>query len=1000
MADQTEPDATSRGGPDFPELDESQALPASGSLVRPPPHDLATFPIVGIGSSAGGVEALEEFFCHLPTDLNAAFVVVSHQPPTHVSLLPELIRRWTPLQVIEATDGLNVKPNTIYLPPPGTRLAILHAVVHLMETSQGERPFLPIDYFFRSLAEDQQDKAIGIVLSGTGADGSLGLKAIKGESGMTMAQDPRSAKYAGMPQSAIDAGVVDFVYPSPELGRQLSEYLHHRLVASHAPELDAGGTQAFSKILVHLRDSTGNDFSLYKDNTIRRRIERRMDVHRITTLSQYLQYLQSAPLESEALFQELLIGVTSFFRDAPVFEALALQGLPKLLDDKPEGYSVRVWVPACSTGEEAYSVAMLLQEYLGSHTRRLTLQVFATDIDAESIQKARRGLYPEGIANDISPARLERFFVREDSQYRVKKELRESIIFSPHNLLKDPAFTKLDLLVCRNFLIYLKSDAQRWLLPLFHYALRADGLLLLGSSETIDGFAPLFSIVDRNARLFARAGGPGSMPARKPSSVSPVPTVDRLHRPPRPAVLRPSYLVEPIRALLLDRYAPAAVFVNGQGEIVYIHGRTGAYLEPAPGLASQHLVDMAKEGLREDLIAALHEAEQQAGQVVRTGIRLQAYGKELLVTLSVTPIVGWEALEGLLLVTFETASVGLPATEEVRAEVVVGEHSGENLELKYTQQRLKRTIEALQQGNEASQAANEQMQSTNEELQSTNEELETAKEELQSLNEELITVNAELKSKLDELDDTNDDLQNLLNSTEVATVFLDNALRVKRFTPEASRVSKVIASDVGRLFSDIVSTVRYDDLQSDANTVLKTLVYKEREVEAIGGRWYLLRIFPYRTSKNVIDGLVLTYLDITESKRAAQVATDARIYAESIVDTVRQPLLVLDTDLKVVSANRSFYRSFQLKPDDVVRQSLDRIAGENQPLFQAFLMKLLQGETVLEDIELVTGSGDQASRWMANGRRVEQPANGAALLLLALEKLTATADRTIQTANL
>lgn len=954
-------------------------------------HERAAFPIVGIGSSAGGLEALEEFFSHLPPDPQIAFVVVSHQHPSHASLLPEILRRWTSLPVREASDSLRLEPNTVYLPPPGSRLAILHAVLHLMESGQGERPFLPIDYFFRSLAEDQQEKAIGIVLSGTGTDGSLGLKAIKGESGMTMAQEPRSAKYAGMPQSAIDAGVVDFVLPAAELGRQLCDYQHRRLLVPRSPELDSDGARDFNKILVYLRDRTGNDFSQYKNNTTRRRIERRMDIHRVSTLAHYLRYLQSEHTEAEALFQELLIGVTSFFRDAPVFEALATQGLSKLVDNKPDGYNIRVWVPACSTGEEAYSIAMLVHEYLSSHKLHHSLQVFGTDIDKEAIDKARQGLYPEGIANDVSPVRLERFFVKEDSRYRVKKELRERIIFAPHNVLKDPPFTKVDLLSCRNFLIYLRPETQHWIIPLFHYALKPDGLLLLGNSETIDGFTELFNPLDRKSRLFTRAAGPASLPAMEKSPTPSVSMVERVPTPAVTAVHRPSYLIEPIRTLLLNRYVPAAVFVNRQGQVVYIHGRTGAYLEPAPGLATQQLVDMARDGLRQELIAALHLADKQQGPVVRQGIRVLDQGKVLHVRLAATPLAEPEALEGLVLVTFETMSVEDAAAPEANHPEPQSAEVGLVLELQYTQQRLKRTIEELQLSNEEFKSAHEEMQSTNEELQSTNEELETAKEELQSLNEELVTVNAQLQNKLVELEGTNDDLQNLLNSTEVATVFLDHELRIKRFTPEAARVSKVIASDIGRPFSDIVSTVQYDGLKEDARTVFQTLIFKEREVLSLDGRWYLLRIFPYRTSKNVIDGLVLTYLDITLSKRASQAARDARLYAESIVDTVREPLLVLDTQLRVVSANRSFYRAFKLDRKDVEGHPVDRIAAGrwNQPALRTVLEQLLADETTVEDVEIETdGSMSRPGKWIVNARRFEQSGDAAPLILLALEDLT------------
>ena len=509
------------------------------------PHPHAPFPIAGIGFSAGGVEALEEFFRHLPSDMQTAYIVASHQHPTHISLLPELLRRWTSLRVIEATNGLAIEAKTVYLPPPGTRLAILHAVLHLIETEPGARPILPIDYMFRSLAADQQDNAVGIVLSGTGSDGALGLKAIKGEAGMTMAQEPRSAKYAGMPQSAIATGVVDFIRPPAELGPQIVNFLQHRLrrvplpQLPYLPDLDTHDAQEFQKILVLLRERTGNDFSLYKDNTTRRRIARRMDVHQIETLAHYQRYLMTDPAEAQALFEELLIGVTSFFRDPSAFEALADNGLPQLLEGKPNGYPIRVWVSACSTGEEAYSIAIVLHEYLAASKRRGTVQVFASDLDAEAIHTARQGLYPEGIANDVSPARLERFFVREDSRYRVRKELRDRIIFAAHNVLKDPPFTNVDILSCRNLLIYLRPETQQWIIPLFHYTLKPDGLLMLGNSESIDNHNELFTTLDKKSRLFKRSPGPAVLPPMERLSVPAIDDLDRNRQPVVPAVHRP-----------------------------------------------------------------------------------------------------------------------------------------------------------------------------------------------------------------------------------------------------------------------------------------------------------------------------------------------------------------------------------------------------------------------------------------------------------------------------
>ena len=944
------------------------------------PSSRATFPIVAIGSSAGGLEALEDFFRHLPDSPDAAFIVVSHQHASHSSLLPDILRRWTALPVIEASDGLSVKPNAIYLPPPGSRLAILHAVLHLMDAGDGRRQLLPIDYFFCSLAEDQREKAVGIILSGTGTDGSLGLKAIRAESGITMAQEPRSAKFAGMPQNAIALGVVDIIKPAAELGPHLCNFFHHRTVIRSSQLIDDDGKRDLNRILVYLRDRVGNDFSLYKSNTTLRRIERRMNLHQIATLSNYAQYLQSDPVEAHALFCDLLIGVTSFFRDASTYDFLLREGFPQLLDKKPDGATVRVWVPACSTGEEAYSLAILLHEYRARHRRRFTIQMFATDIDREAIDKARHGLYPEGIANQLSPERLQSFFVKEDSHYRVKSELRECVTFATHNLLKDAPFTKLDILSCRNFLIYLRPETQHGLIPLFHYALNPRGLLLLGTAETVDGFNNLFTYLDRKSRILCREVGPASLPVQEMRLLGPSSkrvTADSVLVQPRVPLL-----VESLQTLLLDHFVPPAVFINQQGKVIYIQGRTGDYLEPAPGAGNHQIMDMVRPGLRPDLLAALQEAHKQGGTVVRKGIRLHMLGNVRRVTLTVTPLLEPGPLNGLMMVVFDAGAaraVLVSSTTRGKAPTL-SKRRGIGLELAYAQQRLDRTNAELQVSNEEFKASNEELQSANEELQSTNEELETTKEELQSLNEELITVNGQLQNKFEEAASANDDLKNLVNSTEVATIFLDGELRIKRFTPDAARVSQVIATDIGRPFSDIASTVRYTGLLDDARTVLNSLVFTEREVQGEDGRWYLLRIMPYRTSKNLIDGIVLTYLEITAYKQAT-------CRAESIVDGVPTPLLVLDTDLRVVRANRSFYQLFARERRDVERQPLDRIleCRFNHPALRSALEERFVDETGEDSIEVELESlpvGD--GRWRASVNRIKPDDGEAPLMLLTL----------------
>src|ERR1700730_11718148 len=607
------------------------------------------FPIVGIGASAGGLAALGEFFAPAPLDIDVAFVVVSHQPSGHVSLLPDLLQKHTKMPIVEATDGMRVAPNHVYLSAPGRTLAMLQGVLHVMDPDSDGRVALPIDYFFRSLADDQGDRAIGVILSGTGTDGTLGLKAIKEHAGMTMAQEPQVAKYAGMPESAIRSGAVDYVRPAVSMVEQIRTFLTG--VASRDAHRLAGDSPVLGRIFVALRDRTGHDFSVHKASTSRRRIERRMDVHQLETIEEYLRYLQVNPPEIDALFRELLIGVTSFFRDPAAFDSLA-RGLLPLLEARADGTDVRVWGPGCSTGEEAYSLAMLLREYLAAQERSLRVQIFATDLDRAAIETARAGVYSSGIVADLTPERLRRWFVQEDNHYRVKKDVRDLVIFAPHDLLTDPPFTKLDLLACRNLLIYLESRSQRRLIPVFHYALKPGGLLFLGAAESIDRHQDLFSTVDRKWKLFRRVnatrpvleGFPIGRGKTRPVEAS---AADRREVPEPPAL---AALVE---RMLSTRSGRSGVVVDPRGEILYVAGRAGEYLEPAAGAPTHHLLTMAREGLRHALTAVLREATKAAGEAVRRGVRVTINGDIRFVTIAVTPITGPSPARGLFLVTFE-----------------------------------------------------------------------------------------------------------------------------------------------------------------------------------------------------------------------------------------------------------------------------------------------------------------------------------------------------------
>src|SRR5208282_3256263 len=902
-------------------------------LAKRPTSAPRPFPVVGIGASAGGLEALEKFFGHVAPGCGMGFVVVTHQHPGHTSLLPELLRKCTRMRVQVAADGVAVEPDCIYMSPPEGYLAILNGTLHLMEPDEPGLLRLPIDYFFRSLAEDQKEKAIGIILSGTGTDGTLGLKAIKGAAGMTMAQAPESAKYSGMPSSAIASGLVDYVLPTEQIPAQLGAYAQGPYLASVATDAQNEGQlpEPMQKINVLLRARTGHDFSAYKANTIRRRIERRINVHQLKGPQQYLRFLHENPHELDLLFRELLIGVTNFFRDPRAFEALAKAALPGLLASRPGGAGVRVWAPGCSTGEEAYSLAMMLREQMDRAKRQFAVQIFATDLDHKAIETARDGLYPDGIARDVRSQRLARFFVKADNGYRIRKDIRELVIFAPQNVLKDPPFTKLDLLVCRNLLIYLQPEAQERVLSLFHYALKPGGVLFLGTSESVSGLRDHFAAQDKKWRIFSRKEPVGAstpttpfaavLPRREASSLGGGETAGRTEK------LQLSVLLE---KALLNRYAPACVIVNDRGDILYVHGRTGDYLEPATGQPRLNVLDMAREGLRIDLAAALRRAAGQDTPVVHDGVRVKTNGDSIAVRLAVTKLREPESIRGLLLVAFQTEPAGEKRLLARKAAARSAKPPpGRILNLEHELQHVRET------------------------LQSTVEELETSNEEMQSLNEELQTVNAQLQAKVDDLARTSDDMQNLLNSTEIGTIFLDRDLHIKRFTPEATKLVKLLPSDTGRPIGDLAFNLRYDELEADAAEVLRTLVIKEREVQTKAGEWRQVRIVPYRTTENVIDGLVMTFVNLNRSKQAEQAAKQARAYAESIVATIREPLLVLDAGLSVISANAAFYRHFALSPREVERQVIYQL-NQGQwdiPLLRQLLEDILPKNCSFENFE-------------------------------------------------
>ena len=973
----------------------AQSAALSSINARAPEN---AFPIVGLGASAGGLEALEEFFKHTPPDNGMAFVVVTHQHPGHTSLLPELLRKCAAMTVTEAGDNLRVKPNCIYVARPEGYLGMLNGKLQLMDAKESSAVRLPIDYFFRSLAEDQRERAVGVILSGTASDGTLGVKAIKGAGGMTMAQEPESAKYPGMPRSAIATGLVDYVLPAVHLPQRLMDYIKGPYLVPPRvdPAAEAILPDAMLKIILLLRNRTGHDFSSYKPTTIRRRIERRMNLHQVRGPQQYLSVLQENPHELDLLFKELLIGVTSFFRDPDAFKMLGKTALKELLEARPDNALVRVWVPGCATGEEAYSLAILLRESAERLKKHFTFQIFGTDLDSQAVDVARTGIYPDGIAVDVSHERLARFFIKEDGHYRLKKEIRELVVFAPQNVCKDPPFTKLDLLSCRNVLIYLNAALQRRLLSVFHYALKPDGLLFLGPSEGIGEMRDSFAVVDKKAKIFRRTG---RAPALQPPlefatgamemNAVPVPVAETFGPVPPP---RQTAVFE---KMLLGRFAPASVIVNERGDISFIHGRTGNFLEPASGRPNNNVVEMAREGLRLALASVLRRASAQKDEAVQTGVRVKTNDHFTAVDVTVSRIAEPESVRGLFLVTFRPspAPAERPAKGKKSSAEIPPPGQVEQLEqeLLFTRESLQSTVEELQTANEELKSSNEELQSTNEELQSTNEELETSKEEMQSLNEELQTVNAQLQSKVEAYAQANDDMQNLLNSTAIATVFLDSHLKIRRFSEEARKVFNLIPNDVGRPIADLASNLNYERLVTDAAEVLRTLAARETEVPLRKVGWRLVRILPYRTTDNVIDGLVITLVDITRAKLAEQAAELNRAYAESIVATVREPLLVLDHDLLVVSANRAFYRQFKVGAAETERRRIYELGrGQwNIPRLRQLLEKILPKRSRFEDFEVAHDFPGVGRRVMLlNARRLEQRPALPGLILLAMEDVT------------
>ncbi len=928
----------------------------TGEFPRP---SAAQFSIVGIGASAGGLEAFESFFKAMPDKSGLAFVLVAHLAPSHVSILPELIQKTTEMEVSQVVDNTRVQANHVYIIPPNKTMAIFHGTLQLLDLPTPRGPNLPIDIFFRSLAQDIGHKAIGIILSGTGTDGTLGIRAIKGEAGMVMSQSLNSAKYDGMPASAIGTGLVDYVLPPEKMPEQLLRYIHHqdRRVENFISNDDQHYQSALQKIFILLRVATDHDFSLYKKNTINRRIERRMHIHQIDQIDDYVRYLQESDREVDILFKELLIGVTSFFRDAEAFELLKGKYIPDLLEDKPDGYELRIWVPGCSSGEEAYSVAIIVQECIEPLKRHFDVQIFGTDLDEDAIDAARTGLYPKAISADISEERLSKFFSKEGDHYQIRKNIREMVVFAPQNIIKDPPFTKLDMLSCRNLLIYFRPELQRRLLPMFHYSLKEDGILFLGSSETIGQSTDLFSLLDKKWKIFKR----------HPSKKATLPMLD-FQDLDQPADIPDKKMLETLKpnreidikrllkVILAQSDIPACVIIDDHANIVYIHGQTGRFLELAQGEMSINILEMARLGLRVALTNAIRKMASDRREVIMNGLQIKEKGTQVNLNLIVRPLPDLKTgHRGMMMVIFDeipaAAETGADTAKQVRKKKGAEVKRLED-ELQHTRENLQTTIEELETSNEELKSTNEELQSTNEELQSTNEELETSKEELQSLNEESVTVNAELQCRIDELIAANDDIKNLLDATDIATVFLDIHLKIRRFTPRVTDMFHLTHSDIGRPIEHFATTLTDLKVKDYALKVLEDLAQREVEVVDSRGRVYCMRARPYRTLDNVIDGVVITFSDITEHKILTRKAVESEEKWRGVVENA--PLgIFFESEGQFIYINPYGLDLFGAVSSELIlgTRSLDRVHPDQYKRIKKRNASLYKGNKPLPAVE-------------------------------------------------
>lgn len=904
------------------------------------------FPIVCIGASAGGLDALEQYLENVPENSNMAYIVIQHLDPTHKGMLPELLQRTSKMKVMQVKDRMPVKQNVVYVIPPNKTMSILKGVLHLFEPVETRGLRLPIDYFLQTLADDQKERAVAVILSGMGSDGSIGIRSIKEQNGIVMVQEPSSAKFDSMPQKAMKSVLADIVAPANDLPLRLHDFFNRIPVIKSDHVIDNKDKSALEKIIILLRSHTGNDFSLYKKKSIYRRVERRMGVHKIDKISSYVHFLQENPIEMDILFKELLIGVTSFFRDPGLWEKLKETVIPNLVDDMQKGSILRAWVPGCSTGEEVYSLAMVFKEAVEkkNYQNNISLQIFATDLDSEAIDVARKGVFAENISANVSPERLSRFFVETEEGYRIKTEIREMVVFAKHNITMHAPFTKIDIISCRNMLIYMEPELQKKILKLFSYSLNPNGIVVLGSSETLGNQNHLFSTVDDKLKIFKHS------PTTQVTELSDFPSSFSQNSPTRikNESTAKSYMNIQSLAdqLLLQHFSPPGVLVNDQGDIIYISGRTGKYLEPSVGKANMNIFAMLREGLRNEFPSAFRKALKTKETVVLHHLKVNTNSGAQGVDVKIQWIDKPDALKGLIMIVF----LDLPKTDEIKLKSKKGDESIDSIkqaeleeELRRAREELQSYIEEMQTAQEEQRSTNEELQSTNEELQSSNEELTTSKEEMQSLNEELETLNAELQSKIDEFLRMDSDMKNLLNSTDIATLFLDKELNIRRYTNEATKIFKLIKSDIGRPLTDLVSDLSYPELANDAREVLRTLAFIQKQIPTKDGRWFSVRIMPYRTLDDRIDGLVITFIDNSNIKQLEGELMETNQMHRLILNSSSDVIVRLSTDMNVLEFNPQAEKLFGKKHKSTLNKNFIQqfIPESNQEKVAKDLNKIL-----------------------------------------------------------